>query len=59
MGWLTCQITQLCAVSYSLQFGNIWDSRDASVGDYVMRTLFSFEVNEPLDRLQRLLRLKN
>ena len=59
MGWLTCQITHLCAVSYTLQFGNIWDLRNALVGNYVMRTLFRFEVNKPLDRLQRLLRLKN
>ena len=52
------KITRLCAVSFTLQFGSIWDLRNALVGDYVMRTLFSFEVNEPLDRLQRLLRLK-
>ena len=53
------KITRLCAVSFTLPFGSIWDLRNALVGDYVVRTLFSFEVNEPLDRLQRLLRLKN
>ena len=59
IGWLTRKITRLCAVSFILQFGSIGDLRNALVGDYVMRTLFSFEVSEPLDRLQRLLRLKN
>ena len=59
MGWLTCQVTYFCVVSYTLQFGNIWALRNALVGNFVMRTLFRFEVDKPLDRLQRLVRLKN